>query len=99
MGRPAVTLVELLVVLVLLSIVAGVGELAMRRVPPRSEADSVVALIGRARDSAVRSGHTVTVRVVVRGRVALASALPDGRVVPDTLLFVDPLTGRARATP
>ena len=62
-GRKAVTLVELLVVLLLLGITAGVVGLTLHTARPVATIDATQAAIQAARDSAIRFGRSVTVAV------------------------------------
>jgi prepilin-type N-terminal cleavage/methylation domain-containing protein len=92
------TLVELLAVLAILGLGAGVAALALPSLkpPPGSE---VLGSLAAARAAAVRGGHAVVWR---RDTIAIRF-LPDGSssggLVPvDTLVIaVDPLTGAIRA--
>jgi prepilin-type N-terminal cleavage/methylation domain-containing protein len=101
MTRIGVTLIEMIVVLALLGVVAGVTGLAFRRARPLVGTDTGVALALAARDSALRSGRVVTLRVSALGarRSTTATAYPDGRVIADSQLGIDPLSGKvAHAT-
>lgn len=91
-----VTLVELMVVLVLLGVLAGVVGLTLTAAPHPSAVDAATAAILAARDSAVRSGRAVTISVVVSEHVHDATALPDGRVITDAPAAIDPLSGSVR---
>jgi prepilin-type N-terminal cleavage/methylation domain-containing protein len=90
--RGGVTLVELLVVLAILGVMAGVVGLA---VPPirRAPEGGAAARVARARQTAVASGRAVTVSVSMDGRPRTATAFPDGSVVADSGLDVDRLSG------
>lgn len=83
-ARPAVTLVEVLVVVAIMGILTSVAGLALPRT--RTEANSAMEL-RTARRIALSEGKVVTVRFT-RGadsaHVTL-SAFPDGRVVADTV--------------
>lgn len=94
--RRGVTLLELMVTLALLAILAGVVGLSVGRAGPARTVDARTAQIAAARDSALRSGHAVTITLVDSGRVASVTALPDGRVLADPGLEIDPLTGELR---
>ena len=91
--RAGVTLLELMVVLTLLSILAGVVTLSMRPTPHTSSAEKTVARVLAARDSALRFGRSVTVVVSVSGSESAVTAIPDGRVVADPGLGFDLLSG------
>ncbi|HEX5178442.1 MAG TPA: prepilin-type N-terminal cleavage/methylation domain-containing protein [Gemmatimonadaceae bacterium] len=97
--RRAVTLVELLVVLVLLGLVAGVVGLTIHTARPPVQTDPVVAEVQAARDSAIRSGRSVTITLQVDRAEQEATAEPDGQVRSDTALDIDPLTGEHHAAP
>jgi prepilin-type N-terminal cleavage/methylation domain-containing protein len=89
------TLVELLVVLAVLGIIAGVTGLTFGRALHRTSPNASDAVIADARRQALRSGRSVTV-AISRGDTQLAAtAHPDGRVVADSLLAIDPSSGRA----
>lgn len=97
--RRAVTLVELLIVLVLLGLMAGVVGLTIQTVPRPATTDPVLAAVNAARDSAIRTGHAVTVTLHVGGVERDATAEPDGHILADSALHIDPLTGERHATP
>ncbi len=92
--QAGVTLVELLVVIALLGIVAGVVGVTwhtatvLRPVPPAA------ARVLAARDSALRTGRAVTIPLTGPGGAQTATALPDGRVLAEPGLGIDPFTGR-----
>jgi len=92
-----VTLVELLVVIVLLGLVAGVAGAAFRSWKAPASADPVTASVERARAEALASGRAVTVELRdPAGRVASATAFPDGAVVADGMARgIDRLSGRS----
>jgi len=90
--RRGVTLVELTVVLFILGIVAvlaGVGSPIVRRPNP----PAWVAQVVEARRLAIDSARPVSTQVSRGDTVYRLTATPDGRVVADTALRVDPLTG------
>ena len=93
------TLLELLVVLVLLGLVAGVVGLTMHTARPPVQTDPVVAVVQAARDSAIRAGRSVTSTLQVNGAGHEATAEPDGQVRSDAALDIDPLTGEPHAAP
>lgn len=97
-ARPAVTLVELLIVLAVLGVTAGVVGLTLRTVRPIGAVDPVRVVIAAARDSAIRTGHPVNTTVVERAAILPVTAYPDGRVSADPSVRVDPLTGAPSAT-
>jgi prepilin-type N-terminal cleavage/methylation domain-containing protein len=88
------TLLELLIVLAILGVVAGVTGLAFRRPTAPTPVDSVDARIADARRDAIRSGHSVTITAVHAGLPMAVTAHPDGRVIADTALAIDHLSGR-----
>jgi prepilin-type N-terminal cleavage/methylation domain-containing protein len=93
-SRDGVTLVELMVVLVLLSVLASVVVLAIRSTPPRRASDESIRVVIAARDSALRTGRSVSVLVPMNGIERAATAFPDGRVEADSTLGFDALSGR-----
>jgi prepilin-type N-terminal cleavage/methylation domain-containing protein len=88
-----VTLIELMVVLTILSVIAGVTGLAVHRAPPVRATDARVAMIAAARRMAIDSGRSITVTVDVDSVPTAVTVLPDGDVVADATLGVDRLTG------
>jgi len=93
-GRAGVTLVELMVVLVLLSVMAGIVAVTWRPEPPiRSRPSGAREVIAAARIRAIESGSNVTVSVLVGERQVDVTAHPDGRVVGAASLGFDALTG------
>jgi prepilin-type N-terminal cleavage/methylation domain-containing protein len=92
------TLVELLAVLAILGVGAGLAALALPSLQPPPGSD-VLRSLAAARATAVRSGRAVVWR---QGTVAVRF-LPDGSssggsVLLDSLvIWVDPLTGATRA--
>jgi len=95
-ARRGVTLVELIVVIVLLGVVATVGGIASRRARPITVSDAAVTQALAARESAMRTGHAVTVVIRIAQLETRATAYPDGRLLADPRLGIDPLTGRVR---
>lgn len=91
--RLGVTLVELIVVLTILGVVAGVTGLAVRRVAPVHEADARAAAIGAVRRAAIDSARVVTADVAGDTVPYRVTAYPDGSVVADRALGIDRLTG------
>lgn len=109
--RRGVTLLELMVSLVILSIAATIVGLSVSALDDgrssANEADAIVA----ARRRAINTGHSVVVQVRVpraadstRWDPGSAMALPDGSVLAPRELGIDRLTGardvrRTRGTP
>jgi prepilin-type N-terminal cleavage/methylation domain-containing protein len=98
-ARSGVTLVELMVVLVMLSVIASVVVLAVRATPPRRAGDESIRAVIAARDSALRTGRVVSVLVSINGSERVATAFPDGHVEADSALQFDVLSGRPRHAP
>jgi prepilin-type N-terminal cleavage/methylation domain-containing protein len=94
-ARRGVTLVELLVVIVLMGLLAGVVGLTMNSTPGTVALDPVTASVMAARDSALRTGHPVTIHITTERDVHHATAFPDGRVLTDAPLDIDALSGSA----
>jgi prepilin-type N-terminal cleavage/methylation domain-containing protein len=90
-GTRGVTLVELMVVLVVLGLMAGVVGLAWRHSP--ASQDTERDAIARARVQALESGATVRFQVTLEGQRVMVAALPDGSVIAPAGLHLDRLTG------
>lgn len=91
--RAGVTMVELIVALAVLAVLTGVVGVAMRNAPSEQVLPDWHVNAAVARDSAVRSGRTVTLIVRRDGTPYAVTALPDGRVIADPSLGIDPLSG------
>lgn len=89
------TLLELLVVLAILGVLAGVTGVAFRETRDADVIDPTRSRVAEARREAIRAGRAITVTVVRQGRLVAATAHPDGSVVADTSLAIDRLSGRA----
>ncbi len=96
-------MIELIVVLAIMGVMAGVVGLAVAQWDTPAEVralDTAQAAIADARRRAVRSGKPVTVAISL-DTVAplttplLATAFPDGSVIADAALSIDRFTGRA----
>ena|SRR5690242_5901171 len=88
-----ITLVELLVVLVLLSIAASVVGLSLGNATRQAMATTVRDELNAARDSAIRSGHPFTLQTHGLNSDHWITALPDGRVIADSTLAIDRFSG------
>jgi prepilin-type N-terminal cleavage/methylation domain-containing protein len=97
--RAGVTLVEFIVVLAILSVVAGVTTLAFRRADGGPLAPSWIGAVAQARRTALDSARAVNLTVRVGDSVYAATALPDGSVVADARLGIDRLTGEVVHAP
>lgn len=95
MNPRGLTLVEMLVVLAILGLMAGVVavRLEFRPAPPREG-----TVTGDARRRAIGEARPVSVLVTAAGRVTTVTALPDGRVLSDTSQPTNLFTGRPRAS-
>ena len=93
--RCGFTLVELVVVVAIMAVLAGVGGIAFVRLARADDAPPAGAtLVRAARREALRRGVAVTIADSAPGRAPRrATAYPDGRVVADTALGIDALTG------
>jgi prepilin-type N-terminal cleavage/methylation domain-containing protein len=89
--RTGVTLVELMVVLAVLGVMAGVVGLAWHPALHRNPDDGQAIAVLRRR--AVESGRVASGVVTLGGREAAVIAFPDGRIVGAGRLGVNPLTG------
>lgn len=91
--RRGVTLIELIVVILLLGLLAGVVGLTMGSTPTVASLDAATVAVMQARDSALKTGHRVTIALSMAGRTNHATAYPDGRVLIDAPIAIDPLSG------
>lgn len=82
------TLVELVVVIAILGVIAGITGWAVGKVPDMPVVDSAEARIAAARREAIRSGRSVTLTVLWEGRRLTATAHSDGSIVGDTTLGI-----------
>jgi prepilin-type N-terminal cleavage/methylation domain-containing protein len=92
--RPGVTLVELLVVLAVLGIAGGIAGVAFTATTSPDVGESWQMAIVAARRDALSNARPVTIDLVVDGTPASATAMPDGSVVADAAIPVDPFNGR-----
>ena len=90
-GYPGVTLIELVVVLAILATLATVA--APAALPRIRSNDSVTTEVARLRAAALEGRAARTATVVVNSRTLRVTALPDGRVLADTALHIDRLSG------
>jgi prepilin-type N-terminal cleavage/methylation domain-containing protein len=98
-SRAGVTLVELIVVLAIIAVIAGVTTLAFRRAGSTPSVAPWVSAVTAARRTAIDSGRSVSLTIRVGDVVYAATALPDGSVVADAPLDIDRLTGEPRHAP
>ncbi len=91
------SLLEMVVVIAIVALGATVVAVGWRRPSPQTNAPAEAAALAEARTRAVLSGEIVTVQLLHAGRPATVSALPDGRIVGDADVAVDPLSGRPSA--
>jgi prepilin-type N-terminal cleavage/methylation domain-containing protein len=97
MKRRGVTLIELIVVLAIVAIVAGVTTLAFRGADRRRDVAPWFTAVAAARRTAIDSARVVTITVSVSDTPHAVTALPDGSVLTD--LGVDRLTGEVTHAP
>lgn len=95
-GRRGFTLLELIVVVALVAILAGVAVTAGGWSRPAVSVGSATAVIAAARARAIADGHPVEDSVTLDGRVALVRAAPDGTVQADSALGASVLDGAVR---
>ena len=91
--RPGTTLVELIVVLAILAIGAGIAGIAFTRdMSPRTATSA--GLLADARRRAIASGVAISMRLRAGSDSAPVVVLPDGSVIGDSLWHMDRLSGR-----
>src|SRR5205807_2146939 len=86
MKRSGVTLIELIVALAILALSASVVGLAIRATPPPRAANAVASAIAAVRDSAIRTRRSVTTVLMLLDSARAVTALPDGRVITDSVV-------------
>jgi Tfp pilus assembly protein FimT len=101
MSRSGGTLIEMVVTLAVMAIVAAVATLALRPAASHPEpfhghserSEESAVRIAAARRAAIAQRHPVTLSLRRDGDSLLVTALPDGRVLADSGISLDPLTG------
>jgi len=96
--RRGLTLAELIIVLGILGLLAGVTALAFRSADPLPRVTPAQATIAAIRRAAIDSGRPISVAIPGDSGPRAATAFPDGSVIADPSLHVDRWSG-ARATP
>lgn len=100
--RRGTTLLELLVVLVILGVIAGVTAAALgapaHDVATRDSVGAARARIQEARLQAGRAGHPVPLVLTLEGRLIEVTAMPDGSVLGGEPLGLDRLSGAGTAS-
>jgi prepilin-type N-terminal cleavage/methylation domain-containing protein len=94
--RAGVTLLELLVSITVLALLSAITTLAMRRVEPPLANDPVRMLADSIRNT-VATGRASHLELIINGKAVSVQVRPDGSVVADSVLGIEPLTGRPRA--
>ena len=89
--RTGTTLLELMVTIVIMAVIAGVAVLAIHD-PPKPDPSNPRVIIQAARSRAVEQGVAVDTTVLVEGVTRSVTALPDGRVIADSMVQVNRLT-------
>jgi prepilin-type N-terminal cleavage/methylation domain-containing protein len=97
-SRAGVTLVELIIVLGILGLLAGVTALALGSAHPIRAVTATDATIASTRRAAIDAGRPVTVAIQGDSAPRDLTAFPDGSVIADPGLHVDRVTG-APVTP
>lgn len=95
-ARGGFTLVEMLVVLAILGVMAGIVGLAAGTLDDTDPATVRAARIAEARRQALTTRRPVVIRLADGDSAGGMVALPDGSVRADTSLHLDVLTGRPR---
>lgn len=95
-GRAGATLVELAVAIAILGIAAGVAGLALRAMPEPDAAARRAAAVEAVRRRALDERRVVAEAIADSAGSIRLVAFPDGRVLADSGVDVDPLSGRPR---
>jgi prepilin-type N-terminal cleavage/methylation domain-containing protein len=98
-NRAGTTLIELIAVLSILGIMLGVVGLAARQAPPPNPDAELASRISAARREALHSRKPVVLQVELTQGIGQMLVLPDGSVRADSVLRIDPLSGRRRNAP
>jgi prepilin-type N-terminal cleavage/methylation domain-containing protein len=99
MNRPGVTLIELIVVLAIVAVMAGVTTLAFRRADLTPQVEPWVRAMAAARQTAIDSARTVSLTIRIADSLYAATAFPDGSMLADPRLGIDRLTGEVTRAP
>jgi prepilin-type N-terminal cleavage/methylation domain-containing protein len=91
-ARAGFTLIELLVVIAILSLMMGLSSMAFLRAGASRAPDLPAQLLALRRE-AVHTGHPLTRALRRRETLYVVTVLPDGRVLADPALHLDPTTG------
>ena len=94
--RRGTTLLELCVTIAVMAVATSVVALAARGIDCPDPADFTMRIVA-ARRAAVATGRPVLLTIVRHDTVLAISAYPDGTVLADSSLHLEPLTGRSRA--
>jgi hypothetical protein len=89
-------MVELIVALAILGVLTAVVGLSLQAAPKERTLPEWQNQIAAARDSSLRFGRSVMLVVRRNGETYAVTALPDGRVIADASLGIDPLSGKVR---
>jgi prepilin-type N-terminal cleavage/methylation domain-containing protein len=93
--RAGVTLIELIVVIAILGVIAGLTGIAMRNAD-RAAPPSTARRIAAARHEAITRGTPVELLLSSGDTSYTVLALPDGRVLADSALGIDVVSGAQR---
>lgn len=91
-ARRAVTLIELLITISVLALLSAVTTLAVRRLD-RPRPQDPRAMLADSIRVVLETGRPTVVHFVIDGVATSASIRPDGSVIADSLLDLEPLSG------
>ncbi|HET7188381.1 MAG TPA: prepilin-type N-terminal cleavage/methylation domain-containing protein [Gemmatimonadaceae bacterium] len=94
-ARAGVTLIELIVVIALLGLIAGMTTVSMRA-DSGVHSPSLAQRIASARRDAIRTGQPTELAITDSVGTHVLRALPDGRVLGEPSTGVDVTTGELR---
>lgn len=97
--RSGLTLVELIAAIAIIGLMAALAGLSFGAQGPIAPVDGVDAMIAEARRRAIDKRRTITIVVPFEGSTYAVTAMPDGRVVGDSILGIEVMTGRRTNAP
>jgi prepilin-type N-terminal cleavage/methylation domain-containing protein len=91
--RRGMTLIELVVAMSVVALITAISALAGGRAAQASDDERFAATIASLRARALIDGHSQVAIIERNGEPRLMSALPDGRILADSAVLIDPFSG------